>query len=292
MFRSKLLYCLIFAQWAHCSGRGGVALRTHIAPPKPKVSSTLKVLTWNVYKYQAVNSIRIPRLLQTIRSANADIIALQEVSDAFLKLLKRQDWISERYNLTRFGRDLEAPGGLYILSRFPITMILYKEMPRQTKKEQVRGVLVAFLKVDGRRIAVANVHLNPALQNGQIRAAQLDAIFPVLRSEKHSILLGDFNFGDKARPETDHLDHDFFDLWRALRPHDPGYTFDKVENGLARQHGFPGEQSRRLDRILVHSDHLFPRDVHLVGTCPVRAGDPSLFPSDHFGVLGTLAWAE
>lgn len=47
-------------------------------------------------------------------------------------------------------------------------------------------------------------------------------------------------------------------------------------------------KSRRLDRILIRSSLWKPASVRIVGDQPVTPGDKSLFPSDHFGLTGTV----
>ena len=57
---------------------------------------------------------------------------------------------------------------------------------------------------------------------------------------------------------------------------------------MARGGSFPGEKSARIDRILLRSPGWKPKEVAIIGDKPIHPGKKDLFPSDHFGVKGTL----
>ena len=78
---------------------------------------------------------------------------------------------------------------------------------------------------------------------------------------------------------------DFRDAWREVHPKLPGYTWDIEKSRMAREESFPGEPSRRLDRVLFRSSHWTSTRAELLGTEPVSPKNKRLFPSDHFGLL-------
>ena len=115
---------------------------------------------------------------------------------------------------------------------------------------------------------------------------QLDRIFSLVEDASDVFVLGDFNFGD-GEPEGARIPTSYVDLWKALRPTDPGLTWNMEKSPMAKVQSFQGEKSRRLDRILIRSKRWVPESVRIVGDEPYSA-DGRLFPSDHFGVVGVV----
>jgi endonuclease/exonuclease/phosphatase family metal-dependent hydrolase len=258
-------------------------------PPRRLATATatptreLILVTYNVLANPSQASARIPSLLAILKATEADIIALQEVTPWFLQTLVTQPWV-RRYHRTPTGPKGVAPGGLMILSRFPITRTLVADLPGR----QGRKGLLADLLVNGATLAVLTCHLESPLTDGKTRATQLEVLFPLLQHAYDAVLLGDLNFGDKVQPETKRLPKTYRDLWTALRKDAPGYTWDNERSAMANNGAFAGEQSRRLDRILWRSAKWRPHTVRIIGTRPVASHKPALFPSDHFGLMGIL----
>lgn len=251
--------------------------------PAAERRRTLTFLTYNVLGDRVVAAERVERLLEVIREADPDVIALQEVAPWFYERLSKKPWVAEGYRgTTVHGRPL-VPKGLYILSRIPIKKLAHTWLPSR----QGRMVLVAYLKVNGRWLAVGTVHLESPLRSGPARAKQLDKVFPLLAKSDDAVLLGDFNFGHEEEPETSHLNRRYKDAWLVRRGGEPGFTWDIERNDLARRGSFKGETSRRIDRILVRSDVWRLKSIRIIGDEPVSEGG-KLFPSDHFGLVATL----
>lgn len=243
----------------------------------------LTLVTYNVLADPRRAAARLPALLAILKATEADIIALQEVTPWFFRALLKQPW-ARRYHRTPAGFGGKIPGGLLILSRFPIARTLVAGLPGR----QGRKGLLADLRVDGATLAVLTCHLESHLAAGKTRAAQLAVLLPLLQHAPDALLLGDLNFGDKVQPETKQLPKTYRDLWTALRKDAPGYTWDNERSAMAKGAAFPDEQSRRLDRILWRSTQWRPHTVRIIGTRPVAPGKPALFPSDHFGLMGVL----
>lgn len=241
------------------------------APPPP--APTLTLVTWNVLADEPAP--RLPALMAALRGANADVIALQEVTPAFIEALEAEAWAKPYHTLTHEGRPTAA-AGLFILSRWPFEEIRMGFLPGRGD----RGVVVGVFRAHGRRIAVGTVHLESALDAGPLRAQQLDKAWTYLGGADDAFLMGDFNVGDGAQPETAHLRADFADAWPGGPP-----TWNIEKNPMAKRNSFSGEASRRIDRILVKSDAWRVESARLLGDAPVEV---DLFPSDHFGVVATL----
>lgn len=247
----------------------------------------LTLLTYNVLADPVGAKKRIPPLLKLLDESDADIIALQEVAPWFMKMLLSEEWVAKkRYQFTKAGKKILMPGGQLILSKHPIERAIFRILPGR----QRRTVLVATLRINGRRLDVATTHMESYLEDGPVRAKQLDVIFPLVKEADDAVFLGDFNFGDGEKPDSDHLAKEYVDLWLALKGNKPGFTWNIEVSDMTRKGSFPGEPSRRIDRILVRSKGWTPKEIHIIGDQPVIPGSKDLFPSDHFGLFGTLAF--
>ena len=235
---------------------------------------TLRLLTWNVWEKPYRLDARVPALLQEIQATDADIIALQEVTPAFLAILDGAAWVRAYHRVQE--------GEYVLLSRFPVEAAVRIPLPGHLKRES----LVCRLSCEGRTLSVGVVHLESFLEDGPMRARQLDLILPRLAGTDDAVLLGDFNFGDHE-PESSHLDPGYQDLWRSLYPSMEGFTWDIERSLLARKGSFPGESSRRLDRILVRSSIWKPESIRIEGATPLGP-ERNLWPSDHFGLCGSV----
>jgi tyrosyl-DNA phosphodiesterase 2 len=263
---------------AGCGDRPNAATtKSALGPP----SESITLLAYNVLADRVRLEERLPAILELLRTANADVIALQEADDWLLEALEKQAWFREYFHATRTQGRLDAPGGQLLWSRFPIEHWQEFDLPGF----QGRTVVVADLRVNGQKMSIANTHLESRLEDGPIRAKQLEFIFARL-GEGDAALLGDLNFGDGAKPETSNLPNNFVDVWSALRSKEAGFTWNVETNPMAKAGSFPGEGRGRIDRIMVRSTRWKPKSVELVGDKPI-AGAKDVFASDHFGLLAT-----
>jgi endonuclease/exonuclease/phosphatase family metal-dependent hydrolase len=120
----------------------------------------------------------------------------------------------------------------------------------------------------------------------QYSKAMIGALAISARSSD-AVLLGDFNFGDGENPESMHLKTEYVDVWHVTNPDEKGFTWNIEKSSMAKKGSFPGEVSRRLDRILVKSKRLNPQKTEIIGNQPVNKNS-SVFASDHFGLLSQL----
>lgn len=223
-----------------------------------------------------------------MRDANADFLLLQEVAPWFVDLLERDGWLRE-YQAAHIDGRLAVPNGQVILSRFAIA----RSRARRLSGRQGRTVLVSEVTLaDGDAIVLATTHMESFLEDGPIRAKQLDEIFEELaRETAPTLFAGDLNFGDGEQPDTAHLDRNFLDLWTHLHPGDPGFTWNIERSPMAAAGSFVGEPSRRLDRMLLRGETWVPSTIEIIGDRSV-ADHPRLFPSDHFGLVAELTRAS
>ncbi|GAA2407040.1 hypothetical protein GCM10010433_02030 [Streptomyces pulveraceus] len=255
------------------------------APAPAPSSGPLTLLTWNTlwdrYDSDRIDTARRrPLLLDALRAADADVIALQEAEPALLALLSAAPWVREGYTLGAdpAGRDV-ADCGLLLLSRVPVREAgLHALGPHKA---------VAAVVVDGPGgpVTVAATHLSSdhSPDGARRRDAELaDLATGLAAVEGELALLGDFNDGGDT--PQDRLG--MTDAWsRVHGPDDRTPTFDPSVNPLAAVSSLTGRVSR-LDRVLVRPEGLRPASAVLLGDVPAPDG---LYVSDHFGVRVELA---
>lgn len=281
----RSLPCLVAvalaAALSACAGPGSLIvppLPTNVADPGPR--ERLRIVSYNLHWPRTNAGPRGPALLAELRAADADVIALQELGTWFADALDESGFVRDGgYAATSFDGETVAPHRLLVLSRFPIRSTVIHTLAWGDS-----SVVIHRLEVNGRILAVANVHLESRLHRKKVRVEQLREVLSLL-GEDEAILLGDFNFGDGDEPESSALPASFEDAWLAVRHGDPGLTWSREENGWADRNSYDGEPSRRLDRVLIRSDRLVPEEAGLLGVEPSAAGR---FPSDHFGLAVTL----
>lgn len=241
---------------------------------------------------------RTPAAISLLRSIDADVIALQEVTPNFLRALLDTPWIREYFFLSD-GPDATTvtPYGVVLLSRFPFASLSQSIFSRD--KRTIAGELA----LRGGSLWVATLHLtsNKDPHSSTTRAAQIRTVLHQAEAIETRggeapdlLILGDFNFGDGAPEEQAFAEAGFRDAWKELRPGEPGYTYDPARNGLAAQTTSAG-QSQRFDHLMIRSasGRLKLREVSLFAEEPLPGrpapGGGALFVSDHFGLSCTLA---
>jgi len=288
---------------AKFTGRTGGDGLTSGACPAPKwksfASSHLKALSINVYGIDgARKDDRSASIVDLIKKADAEFVALQEAEHWFVKNLVSEPYIKSYYQWTDYG-DLRAPGGLFILSKMKIESVKYAEqvMPGQVEATQRGKLLTVTILVGERPLVVANTHLD--WRNSDHRVASLDFLFSVLSPHPDVLLLGDFNFDHQAEPETSRLPPAYVDVWTQLHPNEPGYTWDPTTNSYAKLADSTSRPSR-IDRAFIRSSQWLAMSIKLAGCsaidllcdkAPTQAKQvnvpdaPSAYPSTHYGLL-------
>ncbi len=243
-------------------------------------TNELRFVTYNVLADEDPSGQRVPKLLEILHNTDADIIVLQEVAPWFATVLLKEPWVQSYHRPLKDGRTFIAHEYL-VLSRFPILDTESAPLPGN----QHRAYFAVTVQLPTGPAKVATCHLESLLNDGPVRAQQLDIYSQRLAGTGEAFFAGDFNFGDGEQPDTKHLAPDFRDAWRELYPKRPGYTWDIEKSRMAREESFPCETSRRLDRVLFRAAHWTPTRAELLGTEPVSPKSKRLFPSDHFGLL-------
>ena len=221
---------------------------------------------------------RASTIFNTIISAKyPDFIAFQEVSEWFMTLLKDQAWFRNYYHAVDFNAP-KPPGGLLIMSRFPINSTTYQEAysPCNVAVDSRPRLLLAEIQLNGKTITVGTTTLD--WRDAPSRVRGLKFVRGLTRNIENFLFMGDFNFDDGAQPETAHLSPSWMDLWPRLHnvkggapdnkitrgPNRYGYTWDPRTNWYARVADVNAKPSR-IDRVYMRSRILLPREIHIVG---------------------------
>ncbi len=261
------------------------------------VKDALTLVTYNLlfdlYEPEKLaTEIRVSAILSHLREADADLMALVEVTPTILEQLLADPWIRERY----FISDLpEGP------SLRPYGQVLMARAPMQVHFHGLSGhkrLVAATLHLAGLELCVVAIHLssNRVEHPHAIRAAEFEQVCTWLDEQivdtDATLVLGDFNV-DTGELDAAFTRAGFVDLWPAVYPDDPGHTFHPDHNALAA-FSSRTQRPRRLDRCLLRSAsaQLTPIDVALIGTQPLPEVVPGavtpLYPSDHYGLWGLV----
>ncbi|MCA9706975.1 MAG: DUF504 domain-containing protein, partial [Myxococcales bacterium] len=272
--------------------------------PPPRLEPwprALTVVTLNVLQPEhdpgpAPLQQRLAALLALLREAQADLVALQEVTPAVLAALLEAPWVRRDYAVTDGpGATTVRPYGQVLLARPPLRALRARLRP--TTRGGHKRTLQVELRLAGRPLHVAVLHLpsQRAEDAPRRRMQQLDQALRDLSSlgPGAQLVLGDLN-AEGGALDRRLADEGFGDVWTTLRPGDAGPTFDPLRNPLAARASLDG-RARRLDRIAVRGGPaagMVLVDVERLGTEPtvpaLAPAGPAGFVSDHYGLRARL----
>jgi tyrosyl-DNA phosphodiesterase 2 len=251
--------------------------------------SELTMVTFNVWFEDYYALERCEALLQIVKECDADIICLQEIKLRYLNYILDQPWVQADYYVSDYIGNTIHPYGVFLLSRLPIACLHFHYLP----SVMGRKLLVATFELNHQKMQVATVHLESMPMFAPTRKRQLLQIFPALEQADHTVLMGDLNFCANWPEENNNIDSDYQDMWSVLRNGSPGFTEDTDIN-VMRMERTQKFKRVRFDRMLVRSSTpgWQPDSIELLGTKPISADCPNVFPSDHFGLVGKLVWRD
>jgi endonuclease/exonuclease/phosphatase family metal-dependent hydrolase len=185
---------LVLVAWGH-QGRAEEA-----SPP-----ARVRVLAYNIHHGRGTDGVvDLPRIAAVIRSAEPDLVTLQEVDDS----TQRTGGVDQAAELGRltgmhvlFGKQIDYQGGGYgqaILSRTPLDAPRVHPLPGDPDRE-TRIVFEATTRFHGRELVIASVHLHH--RDAAARLAQAATAAELLGGQRIVILAGDLN----ARPGSEPL---------------------------------------------------------------------------------------
>ena|GEM_PF-1563669 len=269
---------------------------------RPNVSHLpLRILTWNISLREFLREDRAREVRRVILESKADVIAFQEMTPEFYRLLSSDAKFSENYRLVP-GNPAHVKGRLVLATRLNVVESRYIRLPGRMGRYAQKAVFQleggqdeadsGSSKTPGDiaiRFSIMNLHLESYLEDGAIRASQIRRIAPFIQAP--ALVLGDFNFGDgpEANLERQAIPEGYRDLWKERYKVDPGLTWNQEENPLSLMFKFDGEKSRRLDYILLFEESWRLHEIQMLGRRKVLEyrGKP-IPPSDHYAVMADL----
>jgi endonuclease/exonuclease/phosphatase family metal-dependent hydrolase len=189
---TRLTLLLISALFAGCSP---LADRRESSAGDP---APIRVATYNIKHGRGMDgSLDLNRTLATLRSLDADIIALQEVDDQARRSgsVDQAACLAEQLDMySAYGSFMDFQGGRYglaILSRQPIVS---HESWRLPEGNEPRVALATRLATDsGKEITAVAVHFDWVKDDGFRYAQALETIRQTRSLDTPWIILGDFN---------------------------------------------------------------------------------------------------
>ena len=194
---SRTLRPAIAAALAILGAMAFAAIPPSNAHPTASAGPDLPVLTYNLHQgldYWSVPSA--PALADRIESANADLVALQEVNrgwdlSAGIDMFAYLRWRLPQYQVA-YGRMDTALFGNAILSRFPIAETGYGTLPH-INSALLRGYVWATIAAPSGPLLFVSTHFTSYEGFDEERIAQADAYAAFWAKRPRSILAGDYN---------------------------------------------------------------------------------------------------
>jgi endonuclease/exonuclease/phosphatase family metal-dependent hydrolase len=272
--------------------------------PPERVTTRLRVLTWNLWWRFGPWEARQRAILDTLVRIDADVICLQEVwetRDGDSQPRTLADALGMHY-VTAAGLGLDlAPESLgnAVLARWPISSSVAEALPAPPGLDELRVVLRA--DIDGPRgpVQVFCTHLNWRMDQSHVRQMQVAAVCELVASSRDQrtyppVLCGDFN----AEPDAAEIRQltglvavpaeklVFLDAWRVAGDADPGWTWSRRNPFTASD----PEPDRRIDYVF--AGYPGERGEGEIVTARVEAIAPvgGVQPSDHYAVYAELRY--
>jgi len=236
----------------------------------------LKLATFNIWHNQGDWAARQPLLIEALRAADADVIALQEVlEDANVGLPNQARTLADvlgGYEMHFVSTDPEGAPRRYgnaILSRLPV---LAHDSKKLEPLDDYRTALRIRVEVGDKVIDIVDTHLAWQEDAQAVRARQIGDLLGWLPQDSTPlIVMGDFNAVQEDAGLSVLTGERFFSaLPRGAVP----TTLNPAK----------GHPNRVIDHIFVEQAHFSPGAWSLLGDTPVNGE----YPSDHFGVAATV----
>jgi len=246
----------------------------------------LTFVTYNIWFDDFFFKERFQATSKLLKNTNADIIALQEITDDSLELLLQEDWVKDNYFISDISGSTFHSYGVILLSKIPLKNLYLYQLPSIMD----RKVLIAEFVINEKKMLISTTHLESMKLSSSIRSIQLKEIFELLNDSNNSVLMGDFNFCSSWEENTN-IESSYLDFWEVLQTNESGYTEDTNMNAMTRQK--KGKvKAVRFDRIISRSveNEWKPKKINRIGMQSISAELPDIFPSDHFGLFGVLEW--
>jgi hypothetical protein len=213
------------------------------------LSGELTILSWNVWFNSHCAGDRWRSILFESSKRLPHVLAFQEATPLFVRLLLAEAWVTAGYVCSDGGDGRScAPEGELLLVRKELQPVFTTTaLPSNMSRAMVSAVLPPI------GCAVGTAHLESKEENAPTRLLQAKVCRDVLDQNAggNAIFCGDMN---TESSETEHLMEvlggNWVDVWPVLRSDSAGFTFDSEDNPCASQRGGEPRQAR-YDRVLI-----------------------------------------
>jgi poly(A) polymerase len=256
------------------SWRRGVPAATSVVPDE------VHVVTFNVFFAQQGQVSRAKALLAETLALSPHIVALQEVTAAFLVVLKEDVVVRENYWLAPEG-GFAATHGCWYGVTFLVRKDIVPVRVLETTVPSGMGRILLTLQYDNWCITTAHFE---SLATRSTRKHQLEIAHSAMGglAETH-VICGDFNMTEMENGSVAKV---YQDAWLALHPGDPGITFSKTNATV--QVVNPSESwEARCDRYVIKSTAFTAAEIRIIGTA-ATAENGTMTPSDHYGLFAVF----
>jgi len=243
------------------------------------------IISWNIWFGLRNREGRMEALCKVVREYDPDFIAFQEVTPDLLKMILSERWLRQ-YFLTDFdGRTLDTYGNV-IFSKVKFHEISVTQLESRMGR---KAILSNFLVKGANPFIFGTFHLESHLEDGLIRARQLQTFRDLTQNCPNIVLVGDTNFTSDHEAVT--LGPRFRDTWRELyqvtpseEKKNPGLTFDTSNNEMAKEERDDLKQLR-LDRCFYSGETIEPLEMKILGQEPYFKNE---WISDNYGIMVKL----
>ena len=162
----------------------------------PADNRTVKVMDYNLHNgFNTDGQLNMEDLAQVIEEADADVVALQEVSRGWLLngSVDMLEWLSQRLGMPYvYGPTEGLLWGNAILSRYPVVSEAAYPLPPESLGLR-RGYLVAEIDIGQERVQIFDTHFHHVSDDSEIRQEQAPVLIEGWDGAPRSILMGDLN---------------------------------------------------------------------------------------------------
>lgn len=203
-------------------------------PPPSAGSATVTVMTANLLRGEA----DVLQLLAEASERDADLLAVQEVTDEALALLE-QGGVEELfpYRAGETGNDIT---GTMVLSRTPVADVV----PLATRMTS----FTATVELDGAPWAVAVVHPAPPLGSADTWRREHAVVLEAVRAVDADLVLGDFNAAPDHEPMLALADAGWRDVAELANE---GWQPTWPADGVEPVSDLPSPRLVQIDHVLV-----------------------------------------
>jgi len=245
------------------------------------------IVSWNVWFGVRNYRTRLLELGKLIQRHDPDLIAFQEITPEFMKIITSQKWARSYFVSDQDGALVERYGNV-MLSKTQFHECVIKNLESRMGRKAMIGT---FLVASAPQMAFGTFHLESYLEDAPYRAKQLQVFDEMTSDCSHVVLVGDTNFVQDS--EQQHLGERFRDAWKELNHRtpaealeNPGLTFDTETNPMLKEEYTArkmGEKRQRLDRCFFTHKSIEPISMEILGTEPYDG--KTEYISDHYGIL-------